>query len=68
MKLFIDGMSCNHCKMRIEKALSEIDGVKNVEVDIAGGFALVETSKEIPEQLLREVIDDAGYTLVSIEK
>ncbi|OAA29002.1 heavy metal transport/detoxification protein [Kosmotoga arenicorallina S304] len=68
MKLIINGMSCNHCKMRVEKALSDLEGVRKVEVDLAGGFAKVELSKDLPEELFKEVIDDAGYDLVRIEK
>jgi len=67
MKLVIEGMSCNHCKVRIERVLSEVDGVKKVEVNLAGGFVMVEASKDLPKEVLREAIDDAGYTLVKIE-
>jgi len=67
MKLVIEGMSCNHCKMRIERVLSEVDGVKKVEVNLADGFVMVEASKDLPKEVLREAIDDAGYTLVKIE-
>ncbi|HDP77966.1 MAG TPA: copper chaperone, partial [Mesotoga infera] len=28
MKLEIEGMSCNHCRMRIEKALKAVDGIE----------------------------------------
>jgi len=31
----IEGMSCNHCVMAVTKALSGIDGIGNVKVDIA---------------------------------
>ena len=67
MKLVIEGMSCNHCKVRIERVLSEVDGVKKVEVNLAGGFVTEEASKDLPKEVLREAIDDAGYTLVKIE-
>ncbi|AKI97324.1 heavy-metal-associated domain-containing protein [Kosmotoga pacifica] len=68
MKLFIKGMTCNHCKMRVEKALSEVEGVESVEVNLNEGFAVIETSKDIPEELLKEVIEDTGYELVKVER
>lgn len=30
----IEGMQCNHCKMSVEKALNELDGVIKVEVSL----------------------------------
>ncbi len=45
MKVFIDGMTCNHCKIRVEKALAEIEGIKRAVVNLEGGFAVVETEK-----------------------
>jgi len=31
----IRGMSCNHCVMAVTEALNEIDGVKDIKVDLA---------------------------------
>ena len=36
MKVKIEGMSCNHCKMRVEKALKQVQGVDEVQVDLEG--------------------------------
>ena len=30
----IKGMTCNHCVMAVTKALNEIDGIKDVKVDL----------------------------------
>ncbi|MEA1933584.1 MAG: cation transporter [Thermodesulfobacteriota bacterium] len=38
-KIKIKGMSCNHCVMAVTKALNEIEGIKNVKVDLAKGEA-----------------------------
>ena len=38
----IEGMSCNHCKMNVEKALKEIDGVEEVNVSLENACAEVE--------------------------
>ena len=38
-KVFIEGMSCGHCAARIEKALSQLEGVGSVKVNLAGKFA-----------------------------
>jgi len=30
----VSGMTCEHCKARVEKALSSVDGVKSAKVDL----------------------------------
>ena len=30
----VKGMSCNHCVMAVTKALNEVDGVRDVKVDL----------------------------------
>lgn len=35
----VEGMTCNHCKMRVEKALKAIDGVHDTMVSLQDGCA-----------------------------
>lgn len=63
-KLIIEGMSCNHCVMAVEKALSKLDlKVNNVEI----GSAEIEFN---PDQLersdLEEAINNSGFTLTEV--
>ena len=60
----INGMSCNHCKMNVEKALSSIDGVTKVEVSLENKNAVIESTKEIDNNKIKEVIEEAGYEVV----
>jgi heavy metal translocating P-type ATPase len=60
--LTIDGMMCNHCRMHVEKALSAVDGVTAVTVDLESKTATVESAAEISRDVLRAVVTDAGYT------
>ncbi|WP_278287325.1 heavy-metal-associated domain-containing protein [Caloranaerobacter ferrireducens] len=62
--LFIEGMSCNHCAMAVKKALSEVEGVISVEVDLEGKKAVVELSKEVEENILKDAVTSAGYEVV----
>lgn len=58
----IAGMSCNHCKMKIEKALKTLDGVEEVQVNLEAGQADVQfDSAKISAVDLKTVISDAGY-------
>ncbi|NMD99126.1 heavy metal translocating P-type ATPase [Selenomonas bovis] len=62
--LKIKGMMCAHCQQHVHDALSKMAGVTNVTVDLAGGSASVEATREIPQQEFAQVIADAGYELV----
>lgn len=61
----VEGMTCNHCRMHVEKALNSIDGVK-ATVTLDPPVATVEFSgEEKPLKELQEVVtENAGdYTL-----
>ena len=62
--LKIEGMMCAHCQKHVTEALSGMDGVTTVDVDLAGGTAAVKASREIPQAEFARVITDAGYELI----
>jgi len=66
-EMIIEGMSCNHCKMRVEKALSELSGVENVVVDLSEKKATFEVQDEVNDALLTEAVEDAGYDVIEIK-
>lgn len=64
--LKIEGMMCNHCTGRVDKALNEMDGVK-ATVSLEGKSAEVELTKDISDEELVKVVTDAGYEVVDIQ-
>ena len=60
----IKGMSCNHCMMAVTKALNEIEGIKNVKVDLSTGEATFEEEKPSNMMIVKEQIKKAGYEVV----
>jgi copper ion binding protein len=66
-QLFIDGMTCNHCKARVEKALLALDGVQQAEVFLDQKKAVIQLTAEIDNAILVEAVDDAGYDVVEIK-
>jgi copper chaperone len=57
----IKGMSCNHCVMAVTKALNEIDGVKDVRVDLAKGEATYNEAIPVDMDVVKAQIAKAGY-------
>lgn len=64
--LKIEGMMCNHCTGRVEKALNDMDGV-SATVSLEGKSAEVTLSKEITDEALVKAVTDAGYEVVDIQ-
>lgn len=63
----IKGMSCEHCKKRVEKALLAIDGI-TAEVDLKKARAVISYEKEVSDDVVKAAIEEAGYQLVSIKE
>lgn len=66
-KLNIEGMSCMHCVKHVKEALSEVAGVKSVDVNLDGKYAIVEIDNA-SEDAMKEAVADAGYDVVGIEE
>lgn len=63
----IEGMQCNHCKMSVEKALNEIEGVINVDVNLENKNAIIKSEKEIEDTVINSKIEDAGFKVIDIK-
>jgi formate dehydrogenase gamma subunit len=62
--LKVKGMSCQHCVMSVTKALGQLEGIKNVQVDLAKGEVRFDNTKEVASNRIAKVISDAGYEVV----
>jgi copper chaperone len=56
-------MSCRHCVKAVTQVLNEIDGIRDVTIDLEKGEATFQEVKPIDPALLREKIEKAGYEL-----
>jgi copper chaperone len=62
LTLDVRGMTCGHCKMSVEGALTELEGVSNVEVDLATGKVTVSyDDSKVTLAQLQEAVEDQGY-------
>ncbi|MEG0773833.1 heavy metal-associated domain-containing protein [Clostridium sp.] len=66
-KISIEGMSCNHCVNHVKEALSELNGVASVEVNLASKYAVIEADIDVKDEDIRFAIEDAGYEVIAIE-
>lgn len=63
----VEGMCCDHCAARVEKALSAVSGVVSADVKLKKNLAVVRSREEIDDSEITKVIEDAGYKVTAIE-
>ncbi|MDD5952380.1 MAG: heavy metal translocating P-type ATPase [Oscillospiraceae bacterium] len=63
----IEGMSCNHCKMAVERALKKVSGVTDAIVDLAEKQAVITLSEAVADQALMDAVNEEGFTAVRVE-
>lgn len=63
----IEGMSCEHCRNRIENKLNSLPGVK-AQVDLQKALAVVLADPMVPDEVLVQAIEEAGYQVKDIKE
>lgn len=63
--LRIEGMHCDNCRNRVERAVNKIDGAV-CRVNLKKKTATVSYCREIDEELLKNTITKLGYEVISI--
>ncbi len=59
--LKVKGMTCQHCVMSVRKALNQLEGVENINVDLQKGEVHFENTKAVALNRIEKAIRDAGY-------
>jgi len=60
----VEGMTCASCVARVEKALSKVDGIENVNVNFATEKASFTFDPEkISKEIISSAVEDAGYKI-----
>lgn len=59
--VYVEGMSCNHCRANVEKAISGLEGAEQVEVDLPTGRAVVHGN--VTKEAVRVAVESIGFNL-----
>ncbi len=60
MNLVVEGMMCKHCEARVKEGVSEIDGVKSVEINLKKKLVKIDAPEELKEEIVKK-ITSLGY-------
>jgi copper chaperone len=63
--LKVKGMSCQHCVMSVTKALNQLEGIQNIQVDLQKGEVRFDNTKDVASSRIAKAIEVAGYEVVS---
>jgi heavy metal translocating P-type ATPase len=64
--MIIEGMTCQHCSGRVEKALNALEGV-TATVDLAQKTATITLTDAVNDAALTDAVTAAGYTVVTLK-
>jgi copper ion binding protein len=59
----VKGMTCGHCVAAVSEEVGRLDGVTDVEVDLASGAVRVASTAPLDTTAVRAAVDEAGYEL-----
>jgi len=57
----VEGMVCQHCAKSVTEAITSLDGVRDVAVDVQSGRVSVHSDQALDESRLAKALDDIGY-------
>lgn len=63
--VIVEGMTCEHCKDRVERCIDAIDGAAG-KVNLKKKEAVVSLEKEVSDEQIRTAIEKAGYQVAEI--
>ncbi|GAA2340331.1 heavy-metal-associated domain-containing protein [Dactylosporangium salmoneum] len=61
----VTGMTCSHCVQSVSSELGKLDGVQQVQVDLASGAVTVTSAQALDDAAVRAAVDEAGYEVAS---
>ncbi|MGZ5397154.1 MAG: heavy-metal-associated domain-containing protein [Mycobacterium sp.] len=59
----VTGMSCGHYATSVREEITEIPGVRAVDVDLVSGNVTIDSDSEVETAAIRTAVEDAGYQL-----
>lgn len=61
----ISGMSCEHCVRAVNEEIQQIPEIDRYEVDLDTATLTVHVDGQVPDDKIRDAIDEAGFEIVS---
>jgi copper chaperone CopZ len=57
-------MTCGHCVNAVTSEIKQLDGVSDVQIDLASGAVTVTSEAPLDDAAVAAAVDEAGYQVV----
>lgn len=61
----VTGMTCDHCVAAVREEVGKVDGVSQVDVELASGLVTVESEAPLDPAAIAAAVDEAGYEVAT---
>jgi copper chaperone len=62
-EITVTGMTCQHCVMSVTEELTELDGVRSVDVQLETGAVTVLSDRELGRDEISAAVTEAGFAV-----
>lgn len=59
------GMTCSHCVMSVTEEVTQIQGVQDIDVELASGRLTVHSEADLDPSAVQAAVEEAGYQLAA---
>jgi copper chaperone CopZ len=59
----VTGMTCDHCVSSVTEEISALPGVTSVDVDLATGTVVIDSTTDLDPSAVEGAVEEAGYSL-----
>lgn len=66
IELIVPEMSCQHCVNSVTGEVSQLQGVRNVAIDLGTKHVLVDADETVTAEAVVAAVNEAGYEEVTV--
>ena len=66
-KILVEGMKCENCAKHVKEALTNVEGVTNVDINLSDKYVLLDTAADVSDEAIKNTINTEKYNVIGIE-
>jgi len=66
-KILVEGMKCENCAKHVTEALTNVEGVTNVDINLSDKYVLLDTAADVSDEAIKNAINTEKYNVIGIE-
>lgn len=66
-KILVEGMKCENCAKHVKEALTNVEGVTNVDINLSDKYVLLDTVAYVSNEAIKNAINTEKYNVIGIE-